>query len=119
MSTGIIMMEKTGICANILDPYINQGNLIINFLCFSTPRFIAVYTTLLMPEMHIGEAYENMYVFLWALTALFASVNASVNIFIYLTVNSAYRAVFRQLFWCCSRNDQGKVDDEDRTEGRD
>ncbi|GFR62910.1 chemosensory receptor C [Elysia marginata] len=64
------------------------------------PRFIAVYTTLLIPEMHIGEAYENMYVFLWALTALFASVNASVNIFVYLTVNSAYRSQFDTLFRC-------------------
>ncbi|GFO08964.1 chemosensory receptor c [Plakobranchus ocellatus] len=68
------------------------------------PRFVAVYTTLLIPEMHIGEAYENTYVFLWALTALFASVNASVNIFVYLRVNAAYRAGFKSLFSCCFKD---------------
>ncbi|GFO26546.1 chemosensory receptor c [Plakobranchus ocellatus] len=68
------------------------------------PRFVAVYTTLLIPEMHIGEAYENTYVFLWTLTALFASGNASVNIFIYLRVNAAYRAGFKSLFSCCFRD---------------
>ncbi|KAK3793001.1 hypothetical protein RRG08_032264 [Elysia crispata] len=80
------------------------------------PRFIAVYTTLLIPEMHIGEAYENMYVFLWALTALFASVNASVNIFVYLTVNSAYRAHFKTLFWCFRQDPQTKEEARQRTE---
>lgn len=76
---------------------------IVFFLC-NLPRIIAMNAHVVNPEIrHFGKEY-NLSNFLWHFVAFTSVINASVNIFIYLTVNSAYRAEFKELFHCAPKN---------------
>lgn len=70
---------------------------IILFVC-NIPRFLAVYAKQIFAEVSIGRQYANLYVLLWNLAAFAGIVNSSVNIFVYMIINSSYRATFKTLF---------------------
>lgn len=74
----------------------------IFFIC-SIPRTVASYLTRIIPEVHPATGTEaNTSWFCWQFSRFFSGLNASVNFFVYLKINSSYRAKFREIFY---RND--------------
>lgn len=69
----------------------------ILFIC-NIPRFIAVFVTVAVPEVFYQNFQQNLYYLLWDLSFASTSINSSINIFVYLSINSNYRKEFKMLF---------------------
>lgn len=78
---------------------------IILTLC-NIPRFIAVYAKQIFPEVSFQNSLGNLYMLLWNIAILASIVNSSVNIFVYLIVNTNYRQKFKELFFKKGENQE-------------
>lgn len=72
--------------------------LAIIFTACMIPRAFAMNMCLLYPEVKHDGKERNMYNFQWHFTHFSSVINASVNIFVYVIINSSYRARFKTLF---------------------
>lgn len=72
---------------------------IVFFLC-NLPRTFAMNSHTVNTDIRQTGREQNLSNFQWHFVAFASVINASVNIFIYLTINSAYRAKCKELFRC-------------------
>lgn len=72
--------------------------LAIIFIFLSIPRILAKSINTIFPEVNEGGRGRNLNNFVWQLARFSACLNGSMNIFIYLKINSAYQDKFREVF---------------------
>ena len=71
-------------------------------VCFAPNVLTFLVTTLIFPELDIYDAYLGYLLnLIFMFCTLFQTVSSSVNIFVYYSLNSNFRAVFKRFF--CER----------------
>lgn len=75
--------------------------LVTTLLACSLPRVLVVSAQSSIPNGHITPLpwFINI---MWAVAYIFTTIGCSITIFLYLSLNSNYRVVFKQLFQCRS-----------------
>ncbi|XP_005089798.1 adenosine receptor A1-like [Aplysia californica] len=69
----------------------------IFIVCFGPSSFLFAIMAL-EPRFRFNGAYTNVYMVVWSASFILETVNSSVNMFVYLTMSSKYRAVFMKTF---------------------
>ncbi|XP_035825641.1 adenosine receptor A1 [Aplysia californica] len=69
----------------------------IFIVCFG-PSSLMFVVMALEPRFRLNGAFTNLYMTLWSASFILETVNSSVNMFVYLTMSSKYRAVFMKTF---------------------
>ncbi|CAG5124275.1 unnamed protein product [Candidula unifasciata] len=77
-------------------------------ICY-TPATILTIIMGLEPEFSMTGKYNNLYFISWSFVFLLENINASVNIFLYLKMNTKFRREFQVLFCSCIRGNQGNT----------
>ena len=74
-------------------------------VCFAPNTITFLVTVLIVPELELYDAYlGSLLNLIFMLCTLFQTVSSSVNIFVYYSLNSNFRAVFKR-FFCGRKSD--------------
>ncbi|GFO49119.1 thyrotropin-releasing hormone receptor [Plakobranchus ocellatus] len=80
---------------------------IIVYIVALLPRFAHYAGKFLEPDFAYLRRYHNMFTLSSYIVLLFDYINASVNLFIYLTMSTNFRATFYQMFPACGKKTVG------------
>ncbi|XP_012935195.1 uncharacterized protein LOC106011137 [Aplysia californica] len=64
----------------------------------SGPGVANLIAASIVPELSVMGRYANWHGVVWSVASLLSVVNSSVNIFVYYSMSSTYRAQFKQIF---------------------
>ncbi|KAK0046073.1 muscarinic acetylcholine receptor M4 [Biomphalaria pfeifferi] len=69
------------------------------------PRLIATAFRHLAPRANLG-AYQNLQILLWEVSYIFMTISCSLNMFVYLKLNSGFQKLFKGYLISCTLCDQ-------------
>jgi len=74
------------------------------------PRIVQYFARFFEPEFYLRMRYHNLFLVVITLVFVFDFVNASTNLFIFVTMSSNFRSTFVEMFgkWWVVQNKKGK-----------
>lgn len=73
----------------------------ILIICY-IPSAVLFLTTFFVPDFSVSGRFTGLFMTAWSFGFLFETINSSVNIFLYWSMSSKYRATFRAILSKCA-----------------